>query len=193
MSVISDESSGGGFTPGAANRIPFGNAGGTALTDHAGFTWNAGSFTLFGQSANARLQMNDSAGSQLFYTNNVSLGLDGSNITLTAVQNILANAMHQYRVLAAAAAATLDPRGYNGLRISSGSTALDHVRSDTAREGTLLWIASDVAVNLNHNTGSPPANHSPLINASGAANVMAAGHVRLYMRSVAGWTEIRLS
>lgn len=194
MSAHGTAGSGGGFTPGGANRIPFANGTGTALTDSPGFTFVSASHTLFGQGAsNSKLQMNDSAGVVLGYTANVSLSMDGADITMAAVQRILANAMHQYRVLAAAAAATLDPRGYNGLRISSGATALDHVRSDTAREGTLLWIASDVAVNLNHNTAAPPANYSPLINASGAANVMAAGHVRLYMRSVAGWTEIRLS
>lgn len=34
-----DLTAGGGFTPGAADRIPFGNAGGTALTDIAGYTF----------------------------------------------------------------------------------------------------------------------------------------------------------
>ena len=37
--------SGGGFTPGAAGRIPYGNSGSTALTDDAGFSWASNTLT----------------------------------------------------------------------------------------------------------------------------------------------------
>jgi hypothetical protein len=54
--IYHNRPTGGGFTPTATRRIPFGNGAGTALEDDAGFTWNKTTFTLYGEGANlARL------------------------------------------------------------------------------------------------------------------------------------------
>ncbi len=62
---------GGGFTPGGALRVPFANAGGTALEDDAGFTWGKASYTLFGEGGvNPFLTLSNAFGSSFGYANN---------------------------------------------------------------------------------------------------------------------------
>lgn len=62
---------GGGFTPGGAKRIAFGNAGATALEDDAGLTWDKALYTLFGQGGtDPGLLLSTSVGSKLFYGTN---------------------------------------------------------------------------------------------------------------------------
>lgn len=54
---------GSGFTPGASTRIPFGNSGGTALTDSADYTWNDTTKTLTVGGTAAGVIVNRAAGS----------------------------------------------------------------------------------------------------------------------------------
>lgn len=56
---------------GATKRIPFGNSGGTALEDDAGFTWDKSTYTLKGQGGSSPFLTMDT-------TNGTSVGFSGS-------------------------------------------------------------------------------------------------------------------
>ncbi len=73
---------GGGFTPGAAMRIPFGNAGASALEDDAGLTWNKATYTLFGQGGSSPyMTLNTSVGSTFGFGATNYVRVDGTDIT----------------------------------------------------------------------------------------------------------------
>lgn len=58
---------GGGFTPGATQRIPFGDAGGAALTDDAGLTYSSANRRIIGAGGGAAVQLEDTNGASIGY------------------------------------------------------------------------------------------------------------------------------
>lgn len=71
---------GSGFSPGAAKRIPYGNSGGTALTDSAEFMFDPATYSLTMQGIGF-LQMNNTVGAKLDY-NGHSLAIVNTKATL---------------------------------------------------------------------------------------------------------------
>ncbi len=75
------------YTPGATKRVPFGNSGGTALTDDAGFTWDSTNYRIIGQGgtygSGPSLELGTGVGSVLKY-NTATLTVATGGFTLSS-------------------------------------------------------------------------------------------------------------
>lgn len=171
----------GGFTPGAAQRVPYGNAGGNALTDHNDLRWDPVNKRLGPDASLAFVELSAGSGVRIYWGGQQVL-VDGADVHLTAAAGGLVRAN---RIIAAAEGLAVPWRivantNYTILRADSYIQAQGFVATrtwtlpalSTVPDGKTYVIdggpslgggvnldiavnAADAGGNINHNGGSP--------------------------------------
>lgn len=158
------------LAPGAAKTILFTNAAGTAVTTDSGFTWDASTYTLYGQGGSSPfLQLSNSTGTKIGYS--------GTNTLLfTTLYNSLTGRFLLNMTVAVTAASSTNLGNAGSTRLQGTSTVSYFTKTNYA-SGVLHYVLVENGLTFNHNAGSPGANDAPIIMRSGANTAVPAGQV----------------